>query len=194
MPVIFGLIGLAIKVFYLALGYAALTLSPFYLLLKAVKHNWTAWLLSKKIFVWLGVAWVYIIALYIYAFSYWGYRGLGDEACIPIGNGYVVWSFDGHEESWIKPEMGKNSGEPRLLTFAVSNNTLCADFTGFDCSYCKYRFVVFNTATKVALKFQTLKEYADFATKNNLPQHDQFKNFNDNHWEHWGGLRWFLLP
>jgi hypothetical protein len=150
--------------------------------------------MNKKKLSWFCAGFVYTIALFIYAFSYWGYSGLGDYSCIPIGNGFVVSSIDALERSWFEPDRVKYFRQADIINFAIKDNAVCGEFTGFNSTDCKNCFIVFDTKTEKIFEFHTLREYSAFATKNNLPQHERFKSFIDNYTEYWGGLKAIFLP
>jgi hypothetical protein len=194
MFALFGLIALTIKIAILATVYASLTLLLLYIVSKSTTRKWLDRLISKKILTWFGTGFVYTVALFIYAFSYWGYSGLGDYSCIPIGNGFVVGSIDALESSWFEPDRVKYSRQADIINFAIKGNTVCGEFTGFNSSDCKNCFIVFDTKTEKIFEFHSPEEYSAFATKNNLPQHDQYKSFIENYREYWGGLKTIFLP
>lgn len=194
MFALLGLIALTIKIAILASIYAGLTLLALYIFSKRTKRNWLARLMSKKILIWFMIGFIYTVALFIYAFSYWGYSGLGDYSCIPIGNGLVVSSIDALDGSWFEPDRVQYSRQANIINFAIKNNTICGEFKGFNSSSCDNCFIVFDAKTEKISEFYSPTEYAAFATKNNLPQHGQVKSFIENYKEYWGKLKAIFLP
>jgi len=194
MFALIGLIALTIKITILATVYATLTLVVLYLISKTTRKIWLARLMGNKLLFWFCTGFIFTVALFIYAFSYWGYSGLGDYSCIPIGNGFVVSSIDALENSWFEPDKEKYSRQADIINFAIKKNTLCGEFTGFNSDDCKNCFIVFNAKTERMDEFRSPEEYSSFATKNDLPQHKEFKTFIENYREHWGGLKNIFLP
>ena len=195
MFALFGLIFLIIKVAILATVYSFLTLLLFKIILKTTQQKWLERLMSKKFLFWLGVGFIYSVTLFIYSFSFWGYSGLGDFACIPVGNDITVNSIDALETSWFEPDKGeKYSRQAEIINFTIQNKIICGEFTGYNSTDCKNCFIVYDTNTEKIFEFHSTKEYSLFATKNNLPQQSEFKTFIENYREHWGGLRSIFLP
>ena len=141
-----------------------------------------------------GFLFIYAIALFVYAFSFWGYSGLGDSFCIPVGNGYKVESIDALKSSWFEPDRGEFSRQADIINFKIKDRIICAEFTGFNSEDCQNCFIVFDTKSEKISEFHSQVEYSSFATKNSLPQSSEFKSFNDNYIEHWGGIRRIFLP
>jgi hypothetical protein len=195
MFALFALLFLMVKIRILALAYATLVVIVLLIFSKKARQDWRIMSLGKKFLFWFGCSFLLFIALSIYAFSYWGYSGLGDEACIPVGNGFVVYSIDALESSWIEPDRKEDWKQAELQNFALSkDHVLCAEFTGYNGENCNHCFIVFDTNTQKITVFNSQAEYYEFARTNNLPQHDEFKSFIENYRAHWGGLRQYLLP
>jgi hypothetical protein len=189
-----GLMILNIKIGILATGYSFLTLQLFKLLAKVVKIKFLNRLIEKKLRFCLVMGIIYLIPLYIYAFSFWGYCGLGDDFLIPVGNGYVVSSADTFDQPYFGPGEGIYPYQLSLKKFIIYNQTVCGEFKGYDSNDCKNCFFVFDTKIKKIDILNSPEEYSAFAYKNNLPQCNMFKSFKDNYDKYWNGLRLIFLP
>jgi hypothetical protein len=194
MFALFGLFFLTIKIAILSTVYALLTLLVLYIASKTTERKWLNRLMEKKFLFWFGMGFIYATVLFIYAFSFWGYSGLGDYSCIPVGNGFKVKSIDALTSSWFEPDRGEYSRQADILNFKIIDRKLCAEFTGFNSFACKDCFIVFDTGTERIYEFHSPEEYSDFATKNNLPPQNQFKSFSDNYNEYWSKRYSLFLP
>ena len=195
MFVLFGLIALTIKIAILSSIYALLTLLVFYFVSKKTEVIWIKAVMQTKFMSWISLGFIYTFILFVYAFSYWGYSGIGDGFCIPAGNGFVVNSIDDQSHSYIEPDQNKKySRQAFLRNFIIKDEIVCAEFLGFNSDDCNDCFIVLETETGKLYEFHSAQEYSVYATKNGLPQKNVFKSFNENYRNHWSGLKSWLLP
>jgi hypothetical protein len=191
---LFGLISLTIKIVFLAIAYASLTLLFLYTISKTINPKWSRIITENKFLVWIATGFIYTFSLYIYAFSFWGYSGLGDYACIPVSNGFKVKSIDALDNSWFEPDKGESSKQADLLKFSIKNQVICGEFTGYNSTRCSGCIIAFDTKTEKVYEFHSSEGYSKFAAENDLPQLDEFKTFGENYSEYWNGRRSFFLP
>lgn len=195
MFALLGLLFMIIKIAILATVYASLTLLFFYILSKSVKRKWLDRLMLKKFLFWFATGFVYTVAFFIYAFSFWGYSGLGDYFCIPVGNGFKVNSIDACTSSWYEPNKGeKYSRQADIVNFKIKDKKICAEFTGYNSQECQNCFIVFDTEEEKTYEFHSSEEYSAFAKKNNLPLQNEFRSFGDNYNDYWNTRRTLFLP
>jgi hypothetical protein len=151
--------------------------------------------MQLKFMTWFATGFLYTILLFSYAFSFWGYAGLGDYFCIPVSNGFVVSSIDAQTTSYFEPDKGEKYSRQALMTnFAIKDNKICGDFLGFNRDDCVDCFIVFDTKAEKVYEFNSSKNYMTFANKNNLPHQQDFKSFNENYRSYWSGLKNWFLP
>lgn len=194
MFVLLGLFFLVIKIAILATVYATITLIILLFLSKKTQVNWIKKIMQLKLITWLTTGFLYSIILFCYAFSYWGYAGIGDYFCIPAGNGFVVSSIDAQENSYFEPNRKENYRQVYMNNFIIKNGKVCGEFLGFNSDDCSDCFIVFDTKTEKILQFNSAKKYSIFAAKNGLPQQQNFKSFGDNYQNYWGGIKNLFLP
>jgi hypothetical protein len=192
MEFIGGLIVLTIRIALLAALYALVTMVLVHVFFR--KKTWWVKIMESKVLIWFVIGFVYTALLFVHAFSFWGYSGLGDSYRIPIGSGFVVKSIDAMDNSWFEPDHGEFSRQADIRNFSIRNETICGEFGGFNSFNCGTCLIVFNTKTGKISEFHSPEAYAHFATKNNLPQAAEFKDFSSNYSEHRGLLKWLFLP
>jgi hypothetical protein len=127
MFALFGLFILIIKIAILSALYALLSLYLVKYIAIALKYK----ILEStkfKLYFWCITGFVYTISFFVFAFSYWGDKGLGDYARIPIGNGFAIENLDGYT-TYFKPEKNGGSGI-YLEKFTLKDNYLCAEIEG----------------------------------------------------------------
>jgi hypothetical protein len=194
MFALIGLIFMMIKIAILATAYASVTLLFLYIFARTTEIKWIKKLMHRKIITWLISGFIYSISLFVYAFSYWGYSGLGDYFCIPAGHGFVVSSIDAQDYSYFEPERKKYSRQVFMKKFKIKDEKVCGEFLGFNSDDCLDCFIVFDTKDEKLYEFYSSADYFTFAKKNNLPQPSDFVDFNQNYREYWHGMRNFFLP
>lgn len=186
MFALFGLIILIIKIAILSALYALLSLYIVkyiaivlkYKILKSTKF---------KLYFWSITGFIYTILFFVFAFSYWGNKGLGDYARIPIGNGFAIENIDGYT-TCFKSE--KNGGSGTCLgKFLLKGNCLCAEIEGD-----KNNFFIFNIRNKEIKKFNTKKDFNEYSLKNSLATDNELKDFSENYSKYWGQWWFWLLP
>jgi hypothetical protein len=188
-----GFIFLTIKIALLTGLYTWTTVKLLRLLNLFHKPAWLAGLMSNLgLFrVVSGVS--YFALLFWYAFSYWGYRGLGDYARIPAGNGYSIEDIDG-TMTWIEPPKKTKGTDIQIANFALAGEYICAEVRAFDSSDCQACYIVSNTKTHKNVVLLSADAYAAYADAHKLPHQSGFKGFFDHYREHWGGIKAYLLP
>ena len=191
MFALFSLIALIVKIAVLASIYGAIVLLIFGIIYKVTKNEWVGRRLKRKLFLWWITGFIYSICSFVFAFSYWGDRGFGDFARIPIGYGYEVKNIDG-STTYFEDEKGSYSRQAFLKKFTVKDHTLCAEFEGFNITDCKDCFIVFDAEKSKMTEFKSEKEYAQYAINNKLPLRVDFKEFDDIYNDYWDGWKFWL--
>lgn len=195
MFALIGLFFLIIKIAILASVYALIIVLTLFIISKNTEIARIRKLMEYKFLTWLASGFLCSVFLFWYAFSFWGYAGLGDSFCIPVSNGYTVNSIDAQETSYFEPDKGENSSRQAFIkNFAIKDHKICAEFLGFNSDANEGCFIVFDTEEEKIYEFHTSGEYSDFASKNSLPQKQEFKSFGANYSEYWGGNRNWFLP
>lgn len=184
----FFLIGFIFLLFKIAIYsslYAAITLYIIAWWRKRSDPNKT---INRKFLRWWAIASVYGICFFLYSFSYWGYKGLGDYACIPISNGYVVSAIDNFSYGYIEVEDGQTSME----AFIIRDGKLYGETTVDNSDWCGNCYLIFDPGVNTKIELMAKEDYTELAVKNNYPNPALFKSFWENYREHWGGIRVFL--
>lgn len=196
---LFGLIALIIKTIVLSTIYTTIIFIGLYLILKKTKNIWLENRMKYKIKNWLFLHFVISLGLFAFSFSYWQDTGLGDNPQLPIGYGQIIYSPD---FAWTNfyPDLEKtrlNKDELQIGNFIVKDNFLCAEVSHQHTNSPTFNFIVCNLTTKINRTFDTEKDYAEYARKNNLPFKNQFYNFDKHYDEYFANKpkwrRW-LLP
>lgn len=186
-----GLVFLILKIAVQASIYSTIILFAFFIVAKTTHLSFPKKLMKHKFISWFITGFIISILFIVYAFSYWGNRGLGDYARIPIGNDYEVGNIDGASTYF---EGADNPGRQAFLNrFAIYEDKLCAEFYGFNADDCKDCVIILDIYSGQTKEFHSTKEYEAYASVLHLPLKKDFKDFFANYWDYWGG-RVFFLP
>jgi hypothetical protein len=193
MEVIIGFIGSLIKIGILSSTYALLTLWIFRLIGKLKPNSWFDKVSIKKLRLWFISGLVFSIGLFFYLFTYWGFHGFGDGPRIPIGHGIIVDNTNWDEYGYIEEIQTSDNKKIEMTKFKVSGDKLIGNLNSWFYDY-KNSFFVFDLDDKVLTEFKTVKDYEDFALKNNLSLTHELKSFRENYLDYWAGWRMWFLP
>jgi hypothetical protein len=193
MEVIIGFIGALIKIGILSSIYALLPLGTFRLIGKLRPNSWFERVSIKKLRLWFISALVFAIGLFCYLFTYWGFPGFGDGPRIPIGHGIIVDNTNWDDYGYIEEVETSDSKKIEMTKFKVSGDKLVGNLQSGFYDY-KNSFFVYNLDEKILTEFKTIKDYEDFALKNNLPLTNELRTFRENYIDYWGGWRAWFLP
>jgi len=131
------------------------------------------------------------MGLLAYSFTYWGDHGLGDSARIPVGNFKEVGQTNSIY-AYIEPE-NYPYGAMFVHSFMKSGNYLTGKTATSPVDKPK-PFFSWNLSEDKIVFFDSETEYNSFADKNRLPKTAEFKTFRESYTEHWGGMKFWLLP
>ncbi|MBK7666902.1 MAG: hypothetical protein IPJ32_05810 [Sphingobacteriaceae bacterium] len=98
--------------------------------------------MGKKFITWLICGAFISITFVAYSFSYWGDKGLGDFARIPIGNDYEIGNIDG-ASTYIE-NSNRNGKQAFINKFILAGDKICAEFQGFNSTDCENCYIVFD--------------------------------------------------
>jgi hypothetical protein len=149
-------------------------------LVRASRHGRQFW---QRSFV------VAYVALFLFSCTYWGDRGLGDSARIPLGHGEEMSEINGNETSFdgSKPFIVSDmAGDQQVDRFQIANEVLCAQAE-------QKRYFTYNLVTKEHHVFADSLEYSAYAVPRGLPPINEFQSFWKHYKRYWGGWRFWLL-
>ena len=150
-----------------------------------------AWAIISKLrgknvdFKWYKFLVVYKVlaaVLFIFSFTYYGNHGLGDDSYIPLGHGETM--SQGDSFAYFVPDGKLN--QIHIDTYLVKEDHLCASV---DSGY-----MVYNLKNKRLNNFNTELLYNTYASAHNLPATNQFREFEPQYADYWGGWRFWMLP
>lgn len=184
-----GLIFLLVKIAIQATVFSILIV----FIVRVIERIISKKLLPFKFIFWIPLAGFIGFCMFIFSFTYWGERGLGDYARIPIGNGYDVSNIDG-TTTYFEDEKKHFSRQALLDKFIVKNNKLVAEFEGFNSTSCTNCILVFDSNKEQLKIFKSDEEYRKYAFQNDLPKQEELQEFFDNYQDYWGRWRFWVLP
>ncbi|QHI39102.1 hypothetical protein IMCC3317_45030 [Kordia antarctica] len=193
MEVLIHFIFQLIKIGILASIYAFIFIIILLIIRKLKPTKFLERVKTQKIKSWFISGFLISIGLFVYAFSYWGNHGLGDGPMIPIGHWKTVENTNWNEYGYLKGHKTSDRINIETTRFKVTNDKLCGNleswFYDFENSY-----FVLDLKTDKITEFKTVTEYDEYAGKNKLPKSHEFLSFEQNYRNHWGGIRFLLLP
>ena len=142
---------------------------------------------------WFAFGFIISIVLLFFSFTYWGNHGLGDGPKIPIGYWKTIENTNWDEYGYLN-EPKTNAGiNIETTKFKVENSILCGNL---DSSFYVFQnsYFVLDLKTEVLAEFRTENHFNEYAQNNDLPTSNELLSFSENYKNHWGGIRFFLLP
>lgn len=189
MFVLFHFIFMLIKIAIQATVYATLTFIIMYVLSKTTEIGIIKKWMNRKFLTWWVTGLTFSIGLFFFAFSYWGNHGLGDSARLPVGHGQAIHNGDG-VWTYFYPDLEKTYNQLHINDFALKDDKICAEQAKENES----KYIVFDFKTSELIEFQSQQEYEKYATKHDLPETAEFKDFLKHYHDFWSGWRFYLLP
>jgi hypothetical protein len=128
-----------------------------------------------------------LLALFFIANTPWGDHGIGDYARIPLGNGEIIEEING-TEAYFQTEMPLklSTDQPFIDSFEVANDVLCGKASDES-------FFTYDLVTKQQHVFADSQGYTAYASQHSLPSITDFKSFDKQYHDYWGGWRFWLL-
>ena len=173
--------------------YAAITLAILVLLANFNRFTFLNTIKHQKFKSFINICGAYFVILGIYSFVHFGEKGEGDYYLIPISKDYAVKNIDG-ADTYFEENQNDYGRQAYLKKFIIKDGKLCSSFTGFNSPNCKDCYFVFDSQTKKQYEFHSTSEYLNFASQNNLPTPDKFKDFSTNYDNYWSARKNWLLP
>lgn len=182
-----------IKISILSCIYATLTLLAFIAMGHFRPYSWFDRASKDKWRIWVNSGLVIWVGLFFFMFTYWGNHGLGDSARIPIGQGIAVKNINWTEYAYIEDIKTCDKIRIEMTKFIVIEEKLIGNLESWFYSF-KSSYFAYDMDKKELKEFYSLKEYNDFASKNDLPLANELRTFKQNYSDHWHGWRFWLLP
>lgn len=128
------------------------------------------------------------VSLILFSLTYWGNKGYGDEAFIPIGHYKHIHQSNGIQ-AYIEPYNYKY-GILNIEKFAICNNLVFGEAVGSTVDK-PLPFFVWNYKTEELYFFKTEEQFQDFLKTKKI---DQFslKSFGSNYVAYWN-IRMILM-
>lgn len=187
MEYLFGLLFSILKVLIQASAYAALLLILARMYAGFSPNSKVAKLASNGRRFRRLSGLIALIALFFIANTPWGDHGLGDYARIPIGNGEIIEQINGME-AYFQAEvpLELSTDQPFIDSFELANDVLCGKASDES-------FFTYDLVTKQQRIFADSQEYTAYASQHALPVVADFKSFDKQYHDYWGGWRFWLL-
>ncbi|MGY5353447.1 hypothetical protein [Wenyingzhuangia sp. IMCC45467] len=128
------------------------------------------------------------VALILFSFTYWGNKGYGDEAYIPIGNNKLVEQSNGVQAS-ITPKQYKR-GSLYIDKFIITDNMVFGEAVTSPVDR-PLPFFVWNFKKEELLFFKTQVEFDYFLSQKGITTFE-LKSFNSNYIHFWN-IRMILM-
>jgi len=193
MEVLFHFVFQLIKIGVLASIYATILIGILLIIGNFKKTEFLERVKSKKFKSWFSSGFLISLGLFIFSFTYWGNHGLGDGPMIPIGHWEIIENTNWTEYGYLRGKKTSNGNQIETTKFKVKNNKLCGNLKSSFYNYENLYFVM-DLKTDKIIEFNTEFEFNLYAEKNELPNANQLLSFEQNYRNHWGGIRFLLLP
>ena len=193
MEVLFQFIFQLIKIGILASIYSLILIGVLVLIGKFNPTEFLKRVKSEKKKHWFSFGFIISVGLFIFSFTYWGNHGLGDGPMIPIGHWKTIENTNWNEYGYIKEQKTSDGNYIKTTKFKVANDKLCGNLKSWFYDF-ENSFFVLDLKTDVITEFKTESEFNKYAEKNDLPKVSELLSFEENYMNHWGGIRFLLLP
>ena len=196
---VFELILIIGKIIILSSIYAMIILLIIFFLSKTTKFFWPKKVISKKLRFGLLTHLIISVLLFITAFSYLQDTGIGDNSKIPVGYGQTIQSED-FEWTYFYPVPDKtepNKDELIIGKYKIVDRFLCAEVSHQSTISPDFDYIIYDLKNKSLKTFNKEQQYSNFASKNLLPQANDFYDFRQHYNEYLNNRpRWktWLLP
>lgn len=121
-------------------------------------------------------------ALIVFSYTYYGDHGTTDSHYLPLGHHKTMFGTDDYaffRASDFSRAMSVDS-------FLVRRDTLCMESGG--------SYFVYNLPTGQMKRFDNKKSYEQYASRNELPEAENFLDFKSQYNRYWHGWRRWVLP
>lgn len=193
MEVLFHFIFQLIKIGILASVYAFILVGVFLILGKFKSTYFLERVKKEKKRYWFGFGFLISIGLFIFSFTYWGNHGLGDSPKIPIGHWETIENTNWTEYGYLTGQKTSDGYDIETTKFIVTDDKLIGNLNSWFYSF-ENSFFVLDLKTDKIVEFKTESEFNKYAENNMLPKSKELLSFMQNYKNHWGGIRFFLLP
>jgi hypothetical protein len=183
MIVLFHFVYSLVKIAALGTIYSALILLTVRFISLLTPNGWIDKITRNKFKFWRSTAYILVVGLFIYSFTYWGDHGLGDTSLIPVGYGQSIHNGDGSFTYFYAAD----NVQRHIYSYRIRNGMLCAQQDD-------NKYLIYNLETKELKEFNNQEEYEDYAQTNELPIAAEFRDFIEHYEVHWNGWRRTLLP
>lgn len=191
MEALLGLLALLFKIAIQASLYATVVVLVGIVLGKLFPKSPVAGQLKYKRWIWLTTGCSISVIFLVYSFTFWGDRGLGDSARIPLSYFREI-----DNTNWMTTSIDPENyayGSVNIGSFTISNDHVVGttEVSPVDRPLPYFRWDLKTNKVKF---FKSEDDYIAYATTYNLPSTDSFQSFSKNYGDHWYGWRIWLLP
>ena len=174
MEMLYQFLSNPIKVVFFACLFLILLLNALQVISRSNDNLLVSDILNHKRRIWQIVGILTAMSFSILLFSYYLNIGFGSQTTIPIGYKKNIVSCN-----WTK--------------FArIEDTRICGNFESDSCNYSNNYFVYELDKNKLT-EFKTTFEYNSFAQKHQLPNAQEFQNYESNYNDYWNGYRFLFF-
>lgn len=191
MEALVGCLGLLLKIAVQASAYATVVVLVVIVLGRLFPESRFASPSPHKRWLWLTTGASISLIFLVYSFTFWGDKGLGDSARIPLSHGREVgngnWNY-----THISPE-NYPYGDMLIDSFTIMEDHVVGKTASspVDDPLPYFRWDLKTNNIKF---FASKDEYIAHATAYDLALPDTFQSFSKNYGDHWYGWKFWLLP
>ncbi|WGH76270.1 hypothetical protein P8625_03645 [Tenacibaculum tangerinum] len=193
MEVLFHFIFQLIKIGILASIYSFILIGILLFIGKFKPTDFIKRVKVEKKKYWFSFGLLISIGLFIFSFTYWGNHGLGDAPMIPIGHWETIENTNWTEYGYLKGKKTSDGINIETTHFKVTNDKLCGNLKSWFYDF-ENTYFVLDLKTDKITEFKTESEFNEYAENNKLPKSNELLSFEGNYRNHWGGIRFLLLP
>ena len=193
MEVLFHFIFQIFKIAILASIYSVILYKLLEQLNKIKPRNWITNVTSSFKRFYLKTAFIISIILFLWMFTYWGDHGIGDNARIPIGNGYEIENVNWTEYGYIENIKTSDGQQLETSGFFLEKGFLVGNLNSWFSSFNNEYFCL-NIRTQKLVEFKTKEGLIIYLQLKNLSPKKEMKNFGANYSIYWHSWRFWLLP
>ncbi len=188
MGVLFHFVFSLFKIIVHAYIYSFITILLFEYLSRKNSNNWFSKVLKDFPKFKIICRFIYSVGLFIFMFTHWGDRGLGDISRIPLSYGREIGNIDG--TNTFIPNTNNRRSDINIEKFVITEDVVCGEVIGDTIDY-KGKYFVFDIKTNDVGFFKDRIKFDKYAIENKLPTADKFNDFFYHYSKYWN--TWRLL-
>ena len=192
MEMLYQFLSNPIKVVFFACLFLILLLNALQVISRSNDNLLVSDILNHKRRIWQIVGILTAMSFSILLFSYFIKIEFGSQTTIPIGYKKNIVSCNWTKFARIEGFKNKDGNAIYTTKFKIEDTRICGNFESDSCNYSNNYFV-YELDKNILTEFKTTFEYNSFAQKHQLPNAQEFQNYESNYNDYWNGYRFLFF-